>query len=88
MFYRFVPMKKITAKERLSKRMSDAYDKLQKIAANKTPEGETTLTFVEVGRNLGITSQTVYNYTQRKGGNGYLIDALIEEFENLPTNDK
>lgn len=77
-------MKKLTPKEQLEKRMTDAYKELHKIATKRIPSGETTATFVEIARQLGITSQTVYNYTQGKGGNGYMVDALIEEFKKLP----
>ncbi len=76
-------MKHTSGRLKLKKRMEDACKELSKIASEKTPANETTNTYVKVGIKLGITGQTVYNYIQGKGGNGYLIESIIEEFKKL-----
>jgi predicted transcriptional regulator len=46
--------------------------------------GTRSLTFYSIGKQLKMTPQSVYNYVRGKGGDGYVIDALIEEFNKLP----
>lgn len=74
-----------TPKQKLDERMTMAYRKLQNIAASKVTGKNQTLTYQKVGAALGVTGQTIYNYVQakNKSANGYMIDAIIEEFEKL-----
>lgn len=76
----------LTPEEQLHLRMKTAYDELRKIAKLKIPAGKSTLIHGQVGAVLGITGQTVFNYLIRTTikSNGFLIEALIEEFKKLP----
>jgi hypothetical protein len=71
----------------LQKRMAASYAELNKIANIKLVGRNTSLLYATIGISLGITANTVANYVigLSKSGNGYLIDALIKEFEKLPT---
>lgn len=77
---------KCTPKEALKNRMDASYKELQQVANKKVGEKGFNLTYALIGYNLGISGQTVGNYVEgkSKSGNGYLIDALIEEFNKLP----
>ena len=70
--------------------MEAAYKELAKVALIKTRDAGTTLTYAIIGTHLGITGQTVRNYVKGKckNGNGYVIEALITEFNKLPTPSK
>lgn len=82
-------MKKDTPRDRVIKRRESSSKELWTLAhANKQTDKSITSTYVQVGLTLGITGQTVYNYVNGKGGDGYIIDALIEEFKKLPTQNK
>ena len=76
-------MSKLTPHEILNRRRTETFGKLRAIAKQKTEKGGITLAYVSVGSKLKITSQTVYNYVQGKGKDGYMAEALIKEFEKL-----
>lgn len=78
-------MKQLTPKEVLKRRMDNSYGKLAEIALKKTNNTNTTITYAGIGLKLGLTGQSVRNYVKAKckNGNGYVIDALIEEFKKL-----
>lgn len=76
-------MKKLTSHELLKKRREDAFVRLRTIAKQKTTKGNITLSYVTVGGALRLTSQTVYNYVQGKGKDGFIVEALIKEFKKL-----
>lgn len=77
-------MKKDTARERLEKRKEQSSKELWLLAKQKmTGSKSITSIYVQIGLKLGLTGQTVYNYVHGKGGDGYMIDALIEEFKTL-----
>lgn len=78
-------MKKLTAKQILEKRMDAAYKELRNVVSEKVKENSTNI-FTKIGLVFGITGQTVYNYTiaKSKSANGYMIEALTEEFKKLP----
>jgi len=65
--------------------MESQFLELKKIADKKTPTESPKLTYALIGYRFGITGETVGNYVngRSKKGNGYLIDALIEEFKKL-----
>lgn len=77
-----------TPEQKLKKRMEDAMAQLRKIAAQKTPPGMQTRIHQRLAGLLGVTGATVFNYIYRdwgeKRGNGFLVEALIELFEEMP----
>lgn len=75
-------MKKLTAAQQLKKRKDDAYEALRKIVNKKITENATN-TYHILGITLGVTGQTVYNYTKGKGNDGFFVEALIEQIELL-----
>lgn len=75
-------MKKITPAQKLTKRKEDAYAALRKIVNTKITENATN-TYHQLGICLGVTGQTVYNYTRGKGNDGFFVEALIEQIELL-----
>lgn len=80
-------MKKITPMDALQKKREAAFKKLGSIVRSRNfPPGTMTRKFVEVGLSLNLTSQTVSNYVNGRGGDGYMIEALIEEFSKIPVN--
>ncbi len=77
-------MKKDTPRERIAKRRETSFKQLRNLVNSKDfGKNSLTSTYVKVGLDLGLTGQTVYNYVNGRGGDGYVIDALIEEFEKL-----
>ncbi len=62
---------------------ANSLKELSTLANANKPKNSITSIYVQVGLKLGITGQTVYNYVNGRGGDGYMIDALIEEFKNL-----
>lgn len=77
-------MKKLTPIQQLEKRMKDANTELQKISIERTPDKKNYATYARVGIELGMSGQSVGNYVNKKGSNGFLVEALIEEFKKLP----
>lgn len=71
----------------LQKRMVNSYAELKKIASIKSVGRNVSALYTAIGLSLGITGNTVANYVEgkSKSGNGYLIDALIKQFEKQPT---
>lgn len=62
--------------------------KLQQIANAKTPANKDSATNSFIGGIVGVSGQTVSNYRNGDAGDGYLLDALIEEFVKLPKPKK
>ncbi len=77
----------ISPKAALKSRMDKAYKELRELAAKKTAGVNAKLVYAKIGLLFEITGQTVENYISGKSekANGYLIDALIQEFKRLPT---
>ena len=73
-------MKKLTPKQRVAERRLASFKKLRELA-NNIPNGNLTMLYAIIGSKLGITGQTVYNYVQGRGSDGYIIDELIELFK-------
>lgn len=67
--------------------MAEVHAKLKRLSLKKTAPGKTTMTAAYIGQQLGITGQTVSNFLKGKGRNGYLAEAMIEEYEKLPDWD-
>lgn len=78
-------MKKTKERLLLDKRMESASSKLWKLAKIKIDKNKRFLVCGVVGGKLGLTAQGVINYINGKGGNGYMTESLITEFEKLPT---
>ncbi len=86
LFYLCTHMKNFTPYQQLVKRRNDAIKELKAVVEKNVPAGKSTNAYHTVGVKFGITAQTVYNYIEGKGKDGYLIDALIEEFKNYTPN--
>ena len=76
---------KPTAKDALRIRMENAYDKLNKLAAEKIPEGRSKIVYEIIAFDLGISGQTVANYVNKKSANanGFMIEAIAEQIEKI-----
>lgn len=72
------------AKKKLKERRKVACAELKKVAMpyidNKTLNEKSEI----IGKRLGVSFQTVVNYVYGKAKDGFLIEALTEEFKNLP----
>lgn len=75
-------MKKLTPAQKLQQRKDIAYTILRKVVNEKIKENATN-TYHLLGISLGISGQTIYNYTIGKGNDGFLIEAIIEQIELL-----
>jgi len=77
-------MKKIlTPEQRIAERRLNSFKVLNSLANQNVPNGKSTMTFAMIGAKLGITGQTVYNYVQGRGSDGFVIEELIKEFAAL-----
>lgn len=77
-------MKKLLPYQLLKNRKKAASAILSKLAHQKTLGKNASLVYAEVAVKLQISGQTVYNYASNGfDKDGYLIDALIEEFKKL-----
>lgn len=76
--------KKITPSEKLKERMDKASANLAAVMKSKTPRKGIISTYTRIASRLDITISTIINYKRGFGSNGYMIDALIQEFSKLP----
>jgi len=68
----------------LKNRKKCASEILKKLAHEKIAGKNATIVYAEIAYKLQISGQTVYNYTTNGyDKDGYLIDALIQEFKKL-----
>lgn len=71
------------AKRDLQVRHKTAFKTLNELANAKTEKGKVIRIYGSVAKNLGISQSTVINYLAGRGKDGYLTDALIEQFQSL-----
>jgi len=74
--------------QQIQDRKNKGIKKLQQIANVKTPANKDSATNSFVGGIVGVSGQTVSNYRNGDVGDGYILDALIEEFSKLPKPKK
>lgn len=70
----------MSPKEKLEQRIEEIKGKLFSV---KIPHRKELSTCWEVGKNLGVTGTTIQNYLKGKIGDGYLAEAIYDEFEKL-----
>lgn len=68
----------MTTKEKLDIKRQEIKDKLNKISL---PNGTATNICWEIGQELGITGTTVLYYIGGNIKDGYLAEAILEEFK-------
>lgn len=70
----------MNSKERLEYRIEEIKGKLFSV---KIPKRKESSICWEIGRNLGVTGTTIQNYLKGRIGDGYLAEAIYDEFEKL-----
>lgn len=73
----------MTSKEQLKKRHLRAVVQLQKVANPKVFKYGLMECGKAVGQKLEVSPQTVINYISGRVKDGYLTEAIAQEFENL-----
>lgn len=77
-------MKKVNALLVLKTRTKKAKDDLNKIASPLLNSlGSQSATCAYIGTQLNLSGQGVYNYVIGKGGDGFVCEAIAEEFKKL-----
>lgn len=71
------------AKQQLQKRHSEAYLKLHKVANPKIKKKGLVVCCTLVATELGVSSQTVINYIGSRGKDGYLTEAITQQFRKV-----
>lgn len=70
----------MTSIEKLENRKDEIRGKLFSIVI---PRGQETSICWSIGKNLGITGTTVQNYLRGRIGDGYLAEAIYNEFVKI-----
>lgn len=70
----------MTPKQKLEKRKDEIKGKLFSVEIPKRQESSTCW---GVGKNLGVTGTTVMNYLKGKVNDGYLAEAIYDEFVKI-----
>jgi len=78
MVYRFASM---TTKEKLESRRFVIKTSIQAVSVNKSAYVGIIKLCADIGKVLGISGQTVYNYTRGNISDGYLADAILIELK-------
>ncbi len=77
----------MNAKEALKERHQRSIASLLKAAEKKTSQYGLVNSSYEVGKKVGVSSNTVINYLMGKGKDGYLREAITWEFKQLQINE-
>lgn len=75
----------MTVLENYKKKKSDIIIKLSELAVKKIGSGKTLEVCEMVGKNLNISGQSVYNYISGRVNDGYLAEAIYQEFKKIKT---
>jgi predicted transcriptional regulator len=67
----------MTPKEKLEKRKDEIRGKLFSV---QIPRRQETSICWEIGKSLGITGTTIQNYLRGRIGDGYMAEAIYNEF--------
>ena len=73
----------MTALQELKVKHKDAIKALQEAALPKTKEKGLVALSEIVGKNLKKSPQTIMNYINGRGKDGYLTEAITKEFQSL-----
>lgn len=65
---------------KLKERHKEAYKRLMEAVDKKRAKGKDTQIACKIGLSLDISGQTVINYCNGKGKDGFLIEALTQEY--------
>lgn len=71
------------AKKQLRQRHKEACLELKKIASPYIDNTTLNAEAVKIGRELGVSFQTVVNYVYGKSKDGYLTEAIIDQFKKI-----
>jgi len=71
------------AKKQLKQRHKEACLELKKVAATYIDDSTLNAKALVIGKNLGVSFQTVVNYVYGKSKDGYLTEAITKEFQAL-----
>ena len=73
----------MTAKEQLQKRHDEAAEKLKAVCQPKIEKHGRNACAKLICDNLGVSFQTVVNYTYGNAKDGFLTEAITKEFKSL-----
>jgi len=71
------------AKKQLKQRHKTACIELRKVAAPYIDDNTLNAKSLVIGKNLGVSFQTVVNYVYGKSKDGYLTEAITKEFQSI-----
>lgn len=71
------------AKKQLRQRHKEACSQLKKIASPYIDNNTLNAQAITIGKRLGVSFQTVVNYVYGKSKDGYLTEAITNEFQSL-----
>lgn len=77
-------MQELTPAQRLKEKMDNASTELARIAASRSVKTKVDAMYMKIGSRLRVSDRTIRNYVHGRGCNGYLIEAIIEEFKTFP----
>ena len=77
----------MTTLQELKARHKAAVKELQEISAPITKEKGLVLTSKQIAKNLSVSPQTIMNYIDGRGKDGYLTEAISKEFGLIQTNN-
>lgn len=70
-------------KKQLKQRHKAASKELNRVASPYIENGSLNFEAIKIGKELGISFQTVVNYVYGKSKDGYLTEAITQEFLSL-----
>lgn len=76
----------MTILQLLNKKHRDAIKQLQDVANPVTEKYGLVISSKKVAKNLKKSPQTIMNYIRGRGKDGYLTDAITQEFQSFTNN--
>lgn len=76
-------MKKLTPIQIVDKKKKENVKLLQGLANEKCKNKVASMVYSAIGIKVNKTGQTILNYISGNAKDGYLLDAIIEEFKML-----
>lgn len=73
----------MTTLQEFKSRHKEAIKTLKEVAAPKIKERELVSVSTTIGKNLDVSAQTVINYINGRGRDGYLTEAIIKELQSI-----
>ena len=71
------------AKKQLRQRHKEACSQLKKAASPYIENSTLNSEAIKIGKQLGVSFQTVVNYVYGKSKDGYLTEAITSEFNKI-----